>query len=435
MQLAEQTIDNDIRQIKARYGIVGNSPALTAALQRTLKVAPIDLTVLVNGESGSGKEFFPKIIHNNSPRKHSKYIAVNCGAIPEGTIDSELFGHEKGSFTGAISSRKGYFEEADGGTIFLDEVAELPLTTQARLLRVLESGEFIKVGSSTVQKTNVRIVAATNVDLPRAVAKGTFREDLYYRLSTVGIYIPPLRERGKDIMLLARKFASDFSDKYRTSGISFSDDARNALMRYSWPGNVRQLKNIIEQISLFEAGKEISAETAMSYLPAAPSLVPALQSGSDHSYAKEREMLFSMIFSLQRRLDEFQQKLDNGESAKTTRQSASREKASGYVPVKSDTYSFTPFTEAGNESGPAEAATDTAHLEIPCESTPLSAIAHTSGLTDSNVSLEENEKKMIKKALAEAGGHRKDAADRLGISERTLYRKIRAYGIDDQPSA
>ena len=210
MQLAEQTIDNDIRQIKARYGIVGNSPALTAALQRTLKVAPIDLTVLVNGESGSGKEFFPKIIHNNSPRKHSKYIAVNCGAIPEGTIDSELFGHEKGSFTGAISSRKGYFEEADGGTIFLDEVAELPLTTQARLLRVLESGEFIKVGSSTVQKTNVRIVAATNVDLPRAVAKGTFREDLYYRLSTVGIYIPPLRERGKDIMLLARKFASDF---------------------------------------------------------------------------------------------------------------------------------------------------------------------------------------------------------------------------------
>lgn len=446
MQLAEQTIDNDIRQIKARYGIVGNSPALTAALQRTLKVAPIDLTVLVNGESGSGKEFFPKIIHNNSPRKHSKYIAVNCGAIPEGTIDSELFGHEKGSFTGAISSRKGYFEEADGGTIFLDEVAELPLTTQARLLRVLESGEFIKVGSSTVQKTNVRIVAATNVDLPHAVAKGTFREDLYYRLSTVGIYIPPLRERGKDIMLLARKFASDFSDKYRTSGISFSEGARDALMRYSWPGNVRQLKNIIEQMSLFEAGKEIGSDTVLSYLPAAPSLVPALQSGSEHSYAKEREMLFSMIFSLQRRLDELQQELDSGNNAKVAHSATGNDKSSGFMPVKADAYNFTPFTEAHNDSSGEREVNDTPHVEIPCESAPTtdhsanisniseaeSAPSEDKSSRESSMSLEENEKKMIKKALAEAGGRRKEAADRLGISERTLYRKIRAYGLDDQ---
>lgn len=260
-------ISAEVRQAMQRFSIVGNSPALINAVQRAIKVAPIDLSVLVTGESGSGKEFFPKIIHNYGSRKHNKYIAVNCGAIPEGTIDSELFGHEKGSFTGAISARKGYFEEANGGTIFLDEVAELPMTTQARLLRVLETGEFIKVGSSAVQKTNIRIVAATNVDLVKAVAEGKFREDLYYRLSTIQIQVPPLNARGGDIALLARMFASNFAEKYMTPQVTFSEDARRVMMLYRWPGNVRQLKNVVEQIALFNAGEEVSGDVLKEYLP------------------------------------------------------------------------------------------------------------------------------------------------------------------------
>ena len=246
----------EVKQAKQRFSIIGNAPALLNAISRAIRVAPIDLSVLVTGESGSGKEFFPKIIHQYGARKHKKYIAVNCGAIPEGTIDSELFGHEKGSFTGAIAARKGYFEEADGGTVFLDEVAELPLTTQARLLRVLETGEFLKVGSSVVQKTNIRIVAATNVDLLQAVKQGKFREDLYYRLSTVRIEVPNLHDRGDDIQLLARKFASDFAERYMTAPISFSEDAIKAMRLYRWPGNVRQLKNIVEQLALFNAGDD-----------------------------------------------------------------------------------------------------------------------------------------------------------------------------------
>ena len=260
MPLNTPDIPREIQDAKLRFGIVGNAPSLIAAVQRAIKVAPIDLSVLVTGESGTGKEFFPKIIHAYSPRKHSRYIAVNCGAIPEGTIDSELFGHEKGSFTGAIGSRKGYFEEADGGTIFLDEVAELPLTTQARLLRVLETGEFLKVGSSTVQKTNIRVVAATNVDMLEAVAAGRFREDLYYRLSTVQINVPPLRERGGDITLLARKFAGDFAERYRMPAITLDDGARSMMLHYRWPGNVRQLKNVVEQAALFLSGQTVSAD-------------------------------------------------------------------------------------------------------------------------------------------------------------------------------
>lgn len=260
-------ISDNVLKAKQRFSIIGNSPALIAAIERAVKVAPIDLSVLVTGESGSGKEFFPKIIHAFGARKHKKYIAVNCGAIPEGTIDSELFGHEKGSFTGAISARKGYFEEADGGTIFLDEVAELPMTTQARLLRVLETGEFLKVGSSVVQKTDIRIVAATNVNLLKAVEKGRFREDLYYRLSTVVINVPSLHDRGEDIPLLARKFAADFSEKYLTAPITFSEDARRAMTLYRWPGNVRQLKNIVEQLALFEAGNEITRRIFIETLP------------------------------------------------------------------------------------------------------------------------------------------------------------------------
>ena len=253
MENERYNVSPAVQQAKLRYGIVGNAPALSEAVERALRVAPIDLSVLVTGESGTGKEFFPQIIHGAGSRKHSRYIAVNCGAIPEGTIDSELFGHEKGAFTGAVDSRKGYFEEADGGTIFLDEVAELPLTTQARLLRVLETGEFLKVGSSKVQKTNIRIVAATNVDLVRAVAEGRFREDLYYRLSTIQIHVPPLRDRGTDIRLLARRFASSFAERYSMPPISFSEEADSLMRHYRWPGNVRQLKNVVEQMGLFEA--------------------------------------------------------------------------------------------------------------------------------------------------------------------------------------
>ncbi len=307
-------ISPEVQQARMRFGIIGTNPALLEAVQRAIKVAPIDLSVLITGESGAGKEFFPQIIHAFSTRKHAKYIAVNCGAIPEGTIDSELFGHEKGSFTGAVASRKGYFEEANGGTIFLDEVAELPMTTQARLLRVLETGEYIKVGSSQVQKTNIRIVAATNVDMAKAVAAGRFREDLFYRLSTIQISVPPLRERGHDITLLARKFASDFAEKYRTPAVTFSDGATRMLQSYAWPGNVRQLKNVVEQMALFEAGGEISGDVAQSYLPkimesydAAASTSPAIRS---HTYEHEREMLFNLIFSLRSEIDTLKSKID-----------------------------------------------------------------------------------------------------------------------------
>ena len=304
MQITPSELPADVMQAKLRFGIVGNAPALLLAVERAIRVAPIDLSVLVIGESGTGKEFFPQIIHAYSARKHSKYIAVNCGAIPEGTIDSELFGHEKGSFTGAVASRKGYFEEADGGTIFLDEVAELPLTTQARLLRVLETGEFLKVGSSTMQKTNVRIVAATNVNLMKAVEEGRFREDLYYRLSTVVITIPPLRERGGDIMLLARKFASDFSERYRMPAISFSDETRVIMSHYRWPGNVRQLKNVVEQMAIFESGHEITAPVVRQYLPENATVFSPVVSGErSHTYEREREMLFSMIFRLQNHME------------------------------------------------------------------------------------------------------------------------------------
>ena len=302
--------------MKQRLGIVGNASALNNAVERALRVAPIDLSVLVTGESGTGKEFFPQIIHLNSARKHGKYIAVNCGAIPEGTIDSELFGHEKGAFTGAVASRKGYFEEASGGTIFLDEVAELPLTTQARLLRVLESGEFIKVGSSEVQKTNIRVVAATNVDMARAVAEGKFREDLYYRLSTVQISVPALRDRGSDILLLARKFASDFAERYRTPQVTFDDEARERLLHYRWPGNVRQLKNVVEQIALFEAGRVITSADIVPYLPeSVNSYVPTLMQPAGGAYEREREMLFNMIFKLQREIEALREQVEGGRMA------------------------------------------------------------------------------------------------------------------------
>lgn len=390
----------DIQAAKQRFGIVGNSPALLEAIGRALRVAPIDLSVLIIGESGTGKEFFPKIIHSVGARKHARYIAVNCGAIPEGTIDSELFGHEKGSFTGAIGSRKGYFEEADGGTIFLDEVAELPLTTQARLLRVLETGEFIKVGSSQVQKTNIRVVAATNVDMAQAVAEGRFREDLYYRLSTVQINVPPLRDRGDDILLLTRAFASAFSERYQTPELRLLPDAQILMRTYRWPGNVRQLKNVVEQMSLFEGGEPVSREVLEAYLPQinyAPAVVSAAggaaaagaADNNNSAYARERDILFNMIFSLRGEVDRLRAELD-GRSERPAGDSV----AAPCLPE------FTHFTEAEEESAPA-------------------------GRT-----LEENEKDMIRDALERNGGRRKQTAAELNISERTLYRKIKDYDLE-----
>ncbi len=384
-------IPAEVKQAKQSLGIVGSAPALMEAIQRALRVAPIDLSVLVTGESGTGKEFFPKIIHRNSPRKHATYIAVNCGAIPEGTIDSELFGHEKGSFTGAVATRKGYFEEANGGTIFLDEVAELPLTTQARLLRVLETGEYMRVGSSQVMKSNVRIVAATNVDMEKAVAEGRFREDLYYRLSTVGIYVPPLRDRGNDIIMLAEKFAEDFAEKYHTPRISLSEAADQLLRQYRWPGNVRQLKNVVEQLALFKAGKNISQSDVSPYLTGLNSTpVCSEGSGAHHSYDAEREALFSMIMSLRHEITDLKAKVQHLRETPDTPPAPSPVKA--LVPYKS------PETQQdGWQTVPT---------------------------------LEDTERETIRKALERNDGRRKATAVELNISERTLYRKIREYGLE-----
>lgn len=388
-----------------RFGIVGNAPALIAAVNRAIQVAPIDLSVLITGESGTGKEFFPKIIHAYSPRKHARYIAVNCGAIPEGTIDSELFGHEKGSFTGAVSARKGYFEEADGGTIFLDEVAELPLTTQARLLRVLESGEFLKVGSSTVQRTNIRVVAATNVDMLEAVRSGRFREDLFYRLSTVQISVPPLRARGNDITLLTRKFASDFSERYSMPPATFEDSARSEMLHYRWPGNVRQLKNVVEQISLFHAGAKVDAETLRPYLPdAGMNYTPAL-SHSAHPYEQERELLFNMIFRLQSEIDRLRAKIEDEEPRRPSAAPVQQP-----VEVIEGPTSLVRYTEP--------------HSRFP--SAPMADAQPAA----SAKTLEETERETIRQALENNGGRRKDTARELNISERTLYRKIKDFGLE-----
>lgn len=420
MQIELSDISPEVLQAKSRLGIVGNAPALNAAVSRAIQVAPIDLSVLINGESGTGKEFFPKIIHNYSSRKHNKYIAVNCGAIPEGTIDSELFGHEKGAFTGAISSRKGYFEEADGGTIFLDEVAELPMTTQARLLRVLESGEFIKVGSSTVQKTNIRIVAATNVDMLQAVEDGRFREDLYYRLSTVLITIPPLRDRGNDILLLARKFAADFSEKYRTPAISLEDNARRLLTHYRWPGNVRQLKNVIEQLALFEAGNSVDDIALEAYIPRNATIyTPTVSSRQTHSYEQERELLFNMIFRLQHEIDTLRTAIDASQSHDeddvTIHHSSMLDESSRSL-VK-----FHPVVR--------DIVNQPQHDDDPAVSTAYRDITDTQS-SASSMTLEDTERETIRRSLERNGGRRKATARELCISERTLYRKIKEYGLE-----
>ena len=415
----------EIQQIKLRFGIIGNHEGLLRAIDIAIQVAPTDLSVLITGESGVGKESFPQIIHQYSRRKHGQYIAVNCGAIPEGTIDSELFGHEKGAFTGAISERKGYFGEANGGTIFLDEVGELPLPTQARLLRVLESGEFIKVGSSKVEKTDVRIVAATNVNLTQAIADGRFREDLYYRLNTVPIQVPPLRERGDDALLLFRKFASDFAEKYRMPAIQLLDDARQALLEYSWPGNVRQLKNITEQISIIETNRDITADILRSYLPAHanPRRLPTLWGSKEQEkgFESEREILYQVLFDMRK---------DVTELKKLVHDIMSDRVATGRPVPQSPIFA----DEADVVSPVASDVPTLLHTPKPVLSSHKKddpEIQDTEEYVEETLSLDEVEKEMIRKALEKHHGKRKLAAQDLNISERTLYRKIKQYGLDN----
>lgn len=406
----------DVQGIKQRFEIIGNSAILNRAIEVAVQVAPTDLSVLITGESGTGKEIFPQIIHQYSSRKHGKYIAVNCGAIPEGTIDSELFGHEKGAFTGALADRKGYFQEADGGTIFLDEIGELPLATQVRLLRVLETGEFIKVGSSKVLKTNVRVIAATNVILPQAIEAGRFREDLYYRLNTVPIIITPLRERPEDINLLFRKFARDFAEKYRMPPIILDEQAKTLLMNYRWPGNVRQLKNITEQISIIEKERDITAEILKNYLPVdASKNLPALFSKTEESsFSNEREILYKVLFDMKRDMTELRKLvLDLMES----------KDSSGNIDQARIFRNL--YENDSNSFVSKESVSKHIHIE-PVEK---ENIQDTEEFVEESLSLEDKEIEMINKALEKHKGKRKYAAQELGISERTLYRKIKEYDI------
>jgi transcriptional regulator with PAS, ATPase and Fis domain len=411
----------DLQNIKQRFGIIGNFEGLNRAIDIAVQVAPTDLSVLITGESGTGKEIFPQVIHSFSTRKHGQYIAVNCGAIPEGTIDSELFGHEKGSFTGASDSRKGYFEVADGGTIFLDEVAELPLSTQVRLLRVLETGEFIRVGSSKVQKTNVRVIAASNVDVPRAIDNGKFREDLFYRLNTVPIKMPALRERGEDIFLLFRKFAVDFAEKYRMPAIRLDSDAKNILLNYSWPGNVRQLKNITEQISIIEKEREIVGINLRSYLPdyGGAKLPAVIKKDDDKSFSSEREILYKILFEMKSDMNDLKKLvfdlISHGEIDVNF-----HENNSGVIKNL--------FREAREEADTHEESV-TPSMDFSSHKT-INNIQDTEEIFEESLSLADKEVEMIKKALEKYNGKRKMAAGELGISERTLYRKIKEYGIE-----
>ncbi|PIF05495.1 MAG: sigma-54-dependent Fis family transcriptional regulator [Draconibacterium sp.] len=406
----------DLQGIKQRFEIIGNSSTLNRAIEVAVQVAPTDLSVLITGESGTGKEIFPQIIHQFSIRKHGKYIAVNCGAIPEGTIDSELFGHEKGAFTGALADRKGYFQEADGGTIFLDEIGELPMATQVRLLRVLETGEFMKVGSSKVLKTNVRVIAATNVNVPEAIEEGKFREDLYYRLNTVPIYVSPLRERSDDIHLLFRKFARDFAEKYRMPPIVLNDQAKALLVSYQWPGNVRQLKNITEQISIIEKERDISADALRKYLPSGiRSNLPAIMSKIDNpDFSNEREILYKVLFDMKRDMTDLKKLvLDLMQNKEAT--------------VTGDQARI--IRSLYNDDEVNLVASDTAASQIHINSVEKSHIEDTEEFVEESLSLEDKEIELIKKALEKHNGKRKYAASELGISERTLYRKIKEYDI------
>lgn len=400
-----------IQRIKQRYDIIGNYEGLNRALDVALQVAMTDLSVLITGENGVGKEVFPRLIHDNSARKSKKYFAVNCGSIPEGTIDSELFGHEKGAFTGAIGEREGYFGVANGGTLFLDEVGELPLSTQARLLRVLETGEYIRVGASDVRKTDVRIVAATNVDMAKAINEGKFRQDLYYRLNTIPISIPALRERGEDVYLLFRKFALEMSEKYKMPAIYLTDEAKKVLMSYSWPGNVRQLKNITENMSITSEDREISAGILRRYLPEDPhrgQLVTVSNDSAGHSFENEREILYQILFDLRRDVSELKRIVREQQTQGTSN-----------VPAREYRY----VTAEGSILPPEQSKTEVTEKdkakELPADE-----------YVEESVTLDDYERGVVKRALERNMGRRKETARALGISERTLYRKIKEYGLE-----
>ncbi len=417
---------DSLQSVKQRFGIIGNNIGLNRALEKCLRVSNTDISVLVIGESGVGKESIPKIIHQYSHRKHNKYIAVNCGAIPEGTIDSELFGHEKGAFTGASQTRAGYFEVADGGTIFLDEVGELPMQTQVRLLRILESGEFIKVGSSKVQKTNVRIVAATNVNITEAISRERFREDLYYRLSTVEIGLPPLRERKEDIILLFRKFASDFAQKYHMPPIKLDKQSQELLMNFRWSGNIRQLRNVAEQISVLEKEREINISCLGTYLPDRKSQLPALidKKNSKSDFSSEREILYKVLFDMKNDLNDLKKLtldlIKNGSQSEINEKNQSLiEKIYGKeTNLEKSTIDSVPINNAHENINKVEPLDKYSYAEtIEEEEEPLS--------------LHEKELEMIKQALIRSKGKRKLAAQELGISERTLYRKIKQFDLNE----
>ena len=406
----------EVQKAKQEFGIVGNDAALLRAIDTAIQVAKTDLTILITGESGVGKEFFPKIIHKNSVRKHGKYIAVNCGAIPEGTIDSELFGHVKGAFTGAVNERKGYFSEANGGTIFLDEVAELPLSTQARLLRVLENGEFLRVGSSDVEKTDVRIVCATNVDLPEAIAAGRFREDLYYRLNTVPINVPPLRKRGEDVVLLFKKFCMDFAAKYRVPKVQLDDGAKAAIMAYEWPGNIRQLKNVAEQVSILELNRDVCGDVMRGYLPTQQKnnlpMFAGTQNSGGKTFESEREILYSVLFDMRRDITELKKQIESmRESHVKADATVSYYEPSDDLPVVQ--HQVQPSYRLHSPQGVFEPATNVVEEYV-----------------EETLSLDDVEKKTILAALERNRGKRRNAAKELNISERTLYRKIKEYGIE-----
>jgi transcriptional regulator with PAS, ATPase and Fis domain len=439
---------SELRSIKQRFGIIGNSQRLNYALTVAAQVAPTDMTVLITGESGSGKESFSKIIHHLSARKHGKFIAINCGAIPEGTIDSELFGHEKGAFTGAQEARKGYFEVTDGGTIFLDEVGEMPLGTQSRLLRVLEYGEFIRVGSSKVQKTDVRVVAATNVNLLEAVQNGKFREDLYYRLNSVPIYVPPLRERGDDIALLFRKFAIDFAERNRTKPIQLLPDAQAALLEYRFPGNIRELKNLVERMSLLTDEREIDATTLRSFLPPTQSSLPALyRQVQDQDGFSERDLLYKVLFEMRHDLNELKKLVLRMLQDENFDSRVIREHQDLFNGVRSDLGDSSRFTDYQNRTAGSGQLSRNQDFEDSLSPSLLikkaqqeeGAVVDYSNIEDispeseenDDLSLENKEKELIIKALKRHDQKRKYAAQDLGISERTLYRKIKQYEIDE----
>lgn len=412
----------NIQQVKQRFGIIGNTPQLNRALEVAVQVASTDISVMVTGESGTGKEIIPQIIHQLSARKHGEYIAVNCGAIPEGTIDSELFGHEKGSFTGASGSRKGYFEVANNGTIFLDEVAELPMQTQVRLLRVLETGEFIRVGASKPIKTNVRVVAATNENMMKAIASSKFREDLFYRLNIIPITLPPLRERKDDIHLIFRKYASDFADKYKMPSIKLATDAIEVINTYAWPGNIRQLRNIVEQISVIETEREINADKIIRYLPKPETTSPSVVDVKSNESFSEREIMYKFLFDMKKDLGELKKLVidmvnQNGELSLNKDQSAILNRIHQEVNTNPNTLLLT-NTESESQHQQSVYENDTEDIE-----------AHEE--VEESLSLEDREKELIKKALEKHNGKRKYASEELGISERTLYRKIKEYNLSE----